>query len=470
MSIRVTNEPEPDPEQGSAGIFEERRSRRSVVRGGLAVGAAAAVGPAALAACGGDDDDGGSASTEEDWDGETIRVLGIGVDLIDPIAEAAEKATGFKYDFTVRDIPTTTQLSITRPTQFDILSGYAEQVPELMEAGVMQWIPTDRVDEWDNVVPLLKTGKLRPECTTGQGDAGYRMLPVDPDDDSRLTGGEPLEAALQEEVPESNIITGVTGNFNVDSLGYNRDAPEFNGNPITSWAELVNPDYKGKVAVLNDPQIGSVDIAMALEASGQMTFENKGAMTPDEIDEMMKIVTDMKDNGFFRAFWSTFDESVNLMASGEVIIESMWSPAVALLAEQGNNVGFMDPEEGFRGWMGIQMVFDHVGQGRKFDACMDYLNWWLSGEPGAIMARQGYYNPIPQNVRKDLSKPEWDYWYGGKPAATNLVGPSGEEQLPKGDVREGGSFEQRICRYNAWNTEQPESDLLVQRWNNFVSG
>jgi Spermidine/putrescine-binding periplasmic protein len=36
----------------------------------------------------------------------------------------------------------------------------------------------------------------------------------------------------------------------------------------------------------------------------------------------------MKKGGHFRSFWSTFDQSVNLMASGEVVIQSMWSPAV----------------------------------------------------------------------------------------------------------------------------------------------
>jgi putative spermidine/putrescine transport system substrate-binding protein len=444
------------------------RSRRSVVKGGLAAGAAAAIGPSFLAACG-DDDSGGGESSEADWDGKTIRVVGLGVDLIDPIKEAAEKATGFRYEFTVRDTPTTTQLSITQPNNFDILSGYNQQIPQIMEAGVMQWIPVERVTEWANVIPLLKQGKMNPDCRTGQGDALYRMLPTTSADATELTGGSPFEAAAQEDVQEGQFITGVTGNVNVDSMGYNRDAPEFGGKPVTSWAALVDPSVRGKVAIINDPQIGTIDAAMALEAAGKMQFQDKGNMSAEEIDQMMKILTDMKRDGFFRAFWTTFDESVNLMASGEVVIESMWSPAVALLAEQGKNVGFAAPEQGYRGWGGIQMIFKHVGQGKKFDACMEYLNWWLSGEPGAVMARQGYYNPVPQNVRKNLSPAEWDYWYGGKPASEDLVGPSGEAQLPKGDVREGGSFEQRLCDYNTWNTQQPEANLLTQRWNDFIA-
>ena len=51
-------------------------------------------------------------------------------------------------------------------------------------------------------------------------------------------------------------------------------------------------------------------------------------MTKAEIDKTMAIFTDAKKSGQFRAFWKTFDESVNLMASGVVVIQSMWSPAI----------------------------------------------------------------------------------------------------------------------------------------------
>ena len=51
-------------------------------------------------------------------------------------------------------------------------------------------------------------------------------------------------------------------------------------------------------------------------------------MTKEEIDKTIKIMIDLKKGGHFRSFWSNFDQSVNLMASGEVVIQSMWSPAV----------------------------------------------------------------------------------------------------------------------------------------------
>jgi putative spermidine/putrescine transport system substrate-binding protein len=237
---------------------------------------------------------------------------------------------------------------------------------------------------------------------------------------------------------------------------------------VTSWAELFNPAHKGRVALINDPQIGPIDAALAAQASGKLTFANIGSMTKGEIDNLTKLLIDMKKTGFFRAFWSTFTESVNLMAGGEVVIESMWSPAQTVLLEAGKNIGFAAPKEGFRGWCGCTMVYKHVS-GPTLEAAYKYLNWWLSGFPGANMARQAYYSPRPDTTKKFLSAAEWDYWYGGKPAATNLVGPDGKPAIPKGSLREGGSFIQRIRRYSAWNTTQPLNDYMATQWNNFIS-
>ena len=67
---------------------------------------------------------------------------------------------------------------------------------------------------------------------------------------------------------------------------------------------------------------------MVVEAMGEYKYPDKGNMTKSEIDLTMKIFTEAKKSGQFRAFWTDFNESVNLMASGEVVIQSMWSPAI----------------------------------------------------------------------------------------------------------------------------------------------
>ena len=54
------------------------------------------------------------------------------------------------------------------------------------------------------------------------------------------------------------------------------------------------------------------------------------------------------------------------------------------------------------------------------------MNWYTSGFQGAFIAREGYYSAQPENAKKFLTEAEWDYWYGGKPAATDIVDPFGK--------------------------------------------
>ena len=257
------------------------------------------------------------------------------------------------------------------------------------------------------------------------------MLPLDTSDPSKLTAGAPFDAATAQTVKTSAMLTGMPGVFNSDSIGYDKTVIPH----VDSWAELFNPQYKGKVALINDPQIGPIDAALAAQASGKLKFGNIGNMTKGEIDNLTKLLIDMKKTGFFRAFWATFTESVNLMAGGEVVIESMWSPAQTILLEAGKKVGFAAPKEGMRGWCGCTVIYKHVS-GPTLDAAYKYLNWWLSGWPGANMP-PGVLQPPPRHdqevpveggmgllVRRQAGRPE-----PGR--------PDGKQAIPKGAVREG---------------------------------
>jgi putative spermidine/putrescine transport system substrate-binding protein len=488
MRIRVVQEQPPSDEGDSLRGGITRRD--ALVKGAATVGAIAGV--PALAACGSSS----SSNTAAKGGATTLRVLGIGVDQNPVLQAQAKKDLGINLQYTITDTPTTTQKSITQPQNFDVAHLYVHQVPQILPAGVMQPLDTSKIPLWQGggqpyaapssspsnlsksdpgfqdpkilagIAPVLVTGRLstNPQASPGVGDAAYRMLPLNPSSPSQLTAGAPFQAATAQTVRTSNMIIGMPGVFNVDSIGYDKSHIP----TVNSWAELFNPAHKGRVALINDPQIGPIDAALAAQASGKLKFNNIGSMSKTEIDNLTKLLIDMKKTGFFRAFWSTFTESVNLMAGGEVVIESMWSPAQTILLESGKKVGFAAPREGFRGWCGCTMIYKHV-TGAQLDAAYKYLNWWLSGFPGANMARQAYYSPRPDTARKHLSKAEWDYWYGGMPAAENLVGPDGKPAIPKGSVREGGSFTQRIRVYSAWNTTQPQNDYMGTQWNNFIS-
>ena len=207
---------------------------------------------------------------------------------------------------------------------------------------------------------------------------------------------------------------------------------------------------------------------MALEARGEIKYGNKGNMTKEEIDKTLKVMMDVKKAGHFRSFWSSFDQSVNLMASGEVVIQSMWSPAVAAVRSRGIACTYQPLKEGYRGWGYTLGVMKHL-DGLKRDCFYEYLNWYTGGFQGAFIARQGYYSAQPENAKKFLTDAEWDYWYDGKPAATEILSPFGKVMEKAGAVRDGGSINQRLGNVAVWNSVMDEDRYLTRKWNEFIS-
>src|SRR6202030_246636 len=142
-----------------------------------------------------------------------------------------------------------------------------------------------------------------------------------------------------------------------------------------------NPEFKGKAPILNIPSIGIMDAAMVVEATGQHKYEDKGNMTKAEIDLTMKILTEAKKAGQFRAFWKDFNESVNLMASGETVIQSMWSPAVTAVHTKGIPCVFQPLKDGYRSWAS-GLCFSKGTTPKQQEWAYEFVNWCLSGWAG----------------------------------------------------------------------------------------
>jgi len=491
-----------DPALVRAETPEERRRgltrRELLVKGGL--------GAAALSTAGGLAGTAAARSQRAAKTGAytgTLNVISLGVEWPAGAQAQAEKDLGVKFNVQLLSTNAEVQKSITAPQSFDIGGLYNYQMFPIWPTGNFQPVQRSRLTHWNSYYPLFTKGRVVPgdkSRTTGQGDAVYRVLFVDPKGSSNGVGnstGLPLttEGPPQKQIvvwwdpasnkaikgkPQPEYVLGGISHFNMDSMGYNGDVIKKQPNQV-HWGELLNPAWKGRVATLNDPGIAMQDLGKAVEDLGLMKFKDVGNMSKPEIDGLVKILINYKKKGQFRAFWATFNESVNLMSSKEVVIESMWSPAVALLVSQGVPVRYAFPPEGMRGWCGCQAIPSHV-TGDKLDAVYNYLNWMNEGFLGALIMRQGYYEANGANLpawikssKAEEGKPpftmdEYDFWYNGKPAAKDLPGITGHVgDIKKGQVRDGGSFLSRSKHYFSWNSFFKENVYQVKRFNDFLS-
>jgi len=383
-----------------------------------------------------------------------LRVIGTGVSQINEIRDKAQEDLGFKLDLRALSTEENNQIAITQPDQYDIFDGEYFSLPLVIPSGNLQPIEVAKIKNWDKIVPFFTSGKFEGlPVETSQGTAPYKVMYLAGPDSTEFSDAPTDHATL------------IPFQYNADTLGYR---PDMVDKPIESWGTLFDESFKGKTSILDIPQIGIMDAAMVAESLGLMIFADKGNMTKAEIDELTEILKEQKQNGQFRAFWKTFDESVNLMASGEVVLQSMWSPAVAAVQSQGIECIYAPLKEGYRGWGGGLGLSKGL-EGIELEAAYEYLNWMLDGWAGAFLGRQGYYSAAPEPAKAFMSKAEWAYWYEGKAAANDIVDPFGKTLAKGGAIRDGGSFEERFGNIVVWNSTMDENTYLVQKWNEFIA-
>ncbi|MEM9400708.1 MAG: extracellular solute-binding protein [Verrucomicrobiota bacterium] len=384
-----------------------------------------------------------------------LRVMGTHVTLQEELRQRAQKDLGFEINFEAAGSAAVLHKASTQPESFDLYEQWSNSINVLWQAEAIQPIDISRLTHWNEINNITKTGRIVPEAKIGYGDAPYKLLYVQDD--------ETLDSS------PTNAISFLPYVHNVDSFGYNSDViPRGKAYETESWSWLFDEKYKGKVALINAPTIGLFDAALAAQSLGLIKFKNIGNMTRAEVDAFFDILIDLKKQGHFRGFWNSVPESIHFMKNHEVIIQSMFSPAVSSLNGQSVPCISAAPKEGYRAWHGVMCLSRSTTDYVK-DAAYDYMNWWLSGWPGAFIARQGYYISNPERSRPLLSNHEWDYWYDGKPAEVPLKGTHGKISVQGGSVRNGGSYTKRFSNVAVWNTVMDTYEYTLMRWGEFIS-
>jgi putative spermidine/putrescine transport system substrate-binding protein len=383
----------------------------------------------------------------------TLRQFGTGVSDLNDIAVKCKQDLGFTLKMTAMDSDATAQRAITQPDSYDIADIEYWICKKVFPRGVLQPMDTKKLKYFDQIVPIFITGKLTPTSHIAQGTAPHTVGFVE-GKDSRKFAKHPTE-----------WFTLVPTIYNADTLGIR---PDLVGRKIDSWKDLADPAFNGKASILNIPNIGIMDAAMMCEALGIIKYADKGNMTRPEIDTTVDQLIKLKKQGHWRAFWKTFDESVNLMVSGEVVIQSMWSPAVAAVRSKGIPCTYQPLKEGYRSWGGGLGMARHL-KGIELDAAYEYINWYLSGWVGAFLNRQGYYSAVLSTAKKFMKPYEWAFWMEGKPAEQDILSPFGKVMEKKGAVRDGGSFYDRMGNVACWNSVMDQDKYMIQKWNEFIA-
>ncbi|TVQ54072.1 MAG: ABC transporter [Rhodobacteraceae bacterium] len=357
---------------------------------------------------------------------------------------AAAEDLGLAFEHITLDGASAQRRGALRPDSFDVYDQWFHDIDLIWPARSLQPIEIARIDRWDEINALPKTGRLGPGHPRVSGGDPSRRLWV------QLDGG--LGDAPSDRVSMLPTVHNADG-FAV--AGAEGPAPD-------SWGALLDPAWAGRVILQSDPAIGCLDMLLAMKARGEMAAADLGDLTLEEIEALTDRLAALVAEGHFRCVWADEAEAVAAMREGPAIGSLWWSGLTALRAE-ARAVEMVTPREGYRGWFGGLALSVHL-DGWALDAAYDYLNWWLDGRAGALMARNGAYMANPEAVRRRLSAAEWAFWYEGTPAAEPIRNAAGEVVWRAGDRREGGAYAERMARVVVWDAVMNEHNYLARRW------
>lgn len=380
---------------------------------------------------------------------QALRVLGTSVTQIEPVKRAAEDDLGLALDFITLDGSAAQRRGALEPGSFDLYDQWFHDLDLVWPTGSLQPIDIDRLPRWGDVNALPRTGRLGPLATRAAGGDPSRRLWVQ------------LDGSLGE--APSDRVSMVPTVHNADGFAAVGDVA------ADSWASLLDPAFAGRVLLQRDPAIGALDLMLALRARGDLHPADIGDLSLEEIDALVAHLARAQNGGQFAEVWADEADAIAAIAEGRAVIGSLWWSGVIKLRAAGVPVRMVMPREGCRGWYGglsLSVLADEAAR----DAAYDYIDWWLSGRPGAILAANGAYMAAPDAVRRHLRPSLWAFWYGGAPAAEDIYDPFGQRIYRRGETREGGSYEDRMARVVVWDAVMTEHNYLVRRWDHALSG
>lgn len=366
--------------------------------------------------------------------GQQLRTTGLSTTVQERVLENFKKVSGVgSVSGTAATFPDAQTKILSGSKDYDCWEIIAERLPSIVLTNNVETIPAAELKNWANI---------RDTFTKASDKWDLR---------SQIVG----QIWADEAQTMLNMVPTV---YNYDSIGYNPEV--VSAEEANSFAAIFDPKWKGRSGLNTDPLIVIGQAVLAMNTLGLSDVKNPGNPSKAQIDEAIKFLISKKKDGQFRALWGDFGELVNFMASGEMVVCDAWQPAVLAVKAQGKPCKYAVPKEGYRGWaIGPSMI---SGTPNK-DAVIAYADYWLSGEPGITVSEQGYYSPST-NIKDVMAPEKYAFWYEGKP----WVGAP-ERGIKEGDLRDGGSLEERAGNVAYWHQWPDEYDHLIQKWDEFLN-
>jgi spermidine/putrescine transport system substrate-binding protein len=199
--------------------------------------------------------------------------------------------------------------------------GSNEEIITKLQAGAIG--QTDLITMYFGYLPLMAEGGL--------------LEPIDP---ARIAlfGDLAPQFTNQDAIKYNGQLMGVPWTWGSLPIMYD---PSVVTTPPASWFDVMKPEYKGKVAMVDDP------LGQLLVWGRPITGAEVGTLlTKEQLAKVIDFLVEVKTKQA-RAFFSTYGDMADAFARNEIVITTIGWEAVAVWAQQkGKTIAYTIPQEG----------------------------------------------------------------------------------------------------------------------------
>ena len=193
-----------------------------------------------------------------------------------------------------------------------------------------------------------------------------------------------LTAAYRRVTPD--YLSAVPYNYGTTGLAYNRKYISDDEMKEKGASILIDAAYKDKIG-------GWSDWRTRIWYGALQTGQDPNAIT--DIEAVWDAIRSHRDLAL--KYWGSGAELMSLLAEEEIYVTEGWSGRIAALQEQGHDIGYYDPPNGF-GWQECLFVI----KGSPVEACEELLNFMLAPETSIAVAEGQNYPPALDGTKVDL--------------------------------------------------------------------
>jgi spermidine/putrescine transport system substrate-binding protein len=183
-----------------------------------------------------------------------------------------------------------------------------------------------------------------------------------------------------------DALSAVPYNYGTTGLAYNRAHISDEEMQEKGARILIDPAYEGRIG-------GWTDWRTRIWYGALQTDQH-----PNDIQDMDAVWDAIRQHrDLALKYWASGAELMSLLAEEEIYVTEGWSGRIYALQEQGHDIGYYDPPNGF-GWQECLFVI----AGSPLPECEELLNFMLEPETSIAVAEGQNYPPALDPTKVDL--------------------------------------------------------------------